>query len=123
MRPFILLSVLAVALYFGWKNATPPASSLTAATTPTLEELQAVAATVRADEVVMYSTTECVYCNQAKGWLRQYGFAFTECNMSIEPRCETEFRAYGATGTPFLIVRGHQMKEGFDSEEFLTALR
>jgi hypothetical protein len=33
-----------------------------------------------------------------------------------------EFNSYGADGTPFLIVRGHQMKDGFDSDEFIAAL-
>ncbi|MEO8104524.1 MAG: glutaredoxin family protein [Betaproteobacteria bacterium] len=77
-------------------------------------------------DVVMYSTTECGYCTQAKNWLNRYGFAFTECNMSVDTRCETEFRELGGTGTPFLLVsRGDQtyrMKNGFDSDEFLALL-
>jgi glutaredoxin len=85
--------------------------------------LTALAATVKPDEVVMYSTTECVYCAQAKGWLSQNGFAFTECNMSVSRDCERQFMSYGATGTPFLLVRGHQMKDGFDSDEFLAVLQ
>ena len=86
-----------------------------------------LAATVRADQVVMYSTTECGYCTQARGWLQSRGFAFTECNMSHDRRCEDELRALRATGTPYLVVRGprgeHHMKEGFDTDEFLAALK
>lgn len=86
-----------------------------------------LAATVGAEQIVMYSTTECGYCTQARAWLTGNGFAFTECNMSHERRCEDEFHALGATGTPYLIVRGprgeHHMKEGFDSDEFLAALK
>jgi glutaredoxin len=86
-----------------------------------------LAATVRAEQIVMYSTTECGYCTQARAWLDSHGFAFRECNMSHERRCEDEFHALGATGTPYLIVRGprgeHHMKEGFDSDEFLAALK
>ena len=37
-------------------------------------EIQALAAGVKAEEVVMYSTTECPYCAQAKAWLNQNGF-------------------------------------------------
>jgi glutaredoxin len=84
--------------------------------------LHALAATVQASEVVMYSTSECPYCVQAKSWLNQYGFALTECNMSVDKQCVREFNSYGADGTPFLIVRGHQMKDGFDSDEFIAAL-
>ena len=86
-------------------------------------ELSALATTVQAGEVVMYSTTECTYCAQAKGWLNQYGFAFTECNMSVSSECEREFNSYGGKGTPYLVVRGHYMKDGFDSDEFLAALK
>lgn len=84
--------------------------------------MHAFAATVRASDVVMYSTSECPYCAQAKSWLSRYGFAFTECNMSVDKQCVREFNRYGADGTPFLIVRGHQMKDGFDSDEFIAAL-
>jgi glutaredoxin len=89
---------------------------------PTEVNLRALAATVQANDVVMYSTSECIYCAEAKNWLNQYGFAFTECNMSVDKQCVKEFKDYGADGTPFLIVRGHQMKDGFDSDEFVAAL-
>ncbi|WP_198118000.1 hypothetical protein [Massilia rhizosphaerae] len=42
--------------------------------------------------------------------------------MSVDKQCVREFNRYGADGTPFLIVRGHQMKDGFDSDEFIAAL-
>jgi len=86
------------------------------------DQLRVLAAGVRADEVVMYSTTECVYCAQAKGWLAQNGFAFTECNMSLSPACVQDFTRFGGTGTPYLVVRGHHMKDGFDSDQFLALL-
>ena len=87
------------------------------------EQMRALAATVEAGEVVMYTTTECGYCAQAKGWLSQNGFAFTECNMSVSGRCESEFKGYGGNGTPYLVVRGHHMKDGFDSDQFLALLK
>ncbi|GAA5786681.1 hypothetical protein YWS52_30050 [Chitiniphilus shinanonensis] len=85
-------------------------------------EIRALAAQVQAGDVVMYTTTECGYCAQAKNWLREYGFEFTECNMSVDEYCQREFSAYGATGTPYLIVRGYPMEDGFDSDEFLALL-
>lgn len=92
----------------------------------TPEQIHALAATVKAEEVVMYTTTECGYCHQAKAWLNQYGFAYTECNMSVDSRCESEFASYHANGTPFLVLnrqgREHRMHDGFDSDEFLAAL-
>lgn len=86
-------------------------------------ELVALATTVKPGDVVMYSTTECTYCAQAKSWLNQYGFPFTECNMSVSADCEREFRSFGANGTPYLIVRGQHMKDGFDSDEFIALLK
>ncbi|PTT77462.1 hypothetical protein DBR42_25125 [Pelomonas sp. HMWF004] len=89
--------------------------------------IRQLASSVRADHVVMYSTTECGNCAQAKSWLTSYGFAYTECNMTVDSRCVDEFQALSATGTPYLVVRGprgeHHMKEGFDSDEFLAALK
>ena len=86
-------------------------------------QIQALAATVKAEDVVMYTTTECGYCHQAKAWLQQNGFAFTECNMSVSRTCQQEFAAYKAVGTPFLVVRGERMDNGFDSDQFLALLR
>jgi len=85
--------------------------------------IQALAATVKAEDVVMYTTTECGYCHQAKAWLQQNGFAFTECNMSVSRTCQQEFAAYKAVGTPFLVVRGERMDDGFDTDQFLALLR
>lgn len=105
-------------LAWGWSARHHPFANAHAAA-----EVGAMAATVRADEVLVYTTTECAYCTQAKGWLAQNGFAFTECNMSTTPHCVSEFKALGAQGTPYLVVRGHHLKNGFDSDEFLAALQ
>lgn len=117
---WLLLAVLVVA---GWavvqsisKRAAVPAVSYAP------QDLQALAAAVKPGEVVMYSTTECGYCAQARSWLNQNGFAFTECDMRVSSQCEREFLGYGGTGTPYLVVRGHHMKDGFNTDEFLTAL-
>jgi glutaredoxin len=90
------------------------------------QKMGALAAKVSAGDVVMYSTSVCPYCAEAKGWLSQNGFAFTECNMTTTPTCIAEFKGLGGDGTPFLVVRHggkvRYMKDGFDSEEFLTLL-
>jgi glutaredoxin len=124
----LILAVLAFGLWSGWQSLRGKAGgSPAAAADLSVSQIQALAATVKPEQVVMYSTTECPHCAQAKGWLRQYGFAFTDCNMSVERRCETEFRAFGATGTPYLVVhragKTHHMKDGFDSDELLAALQ
>ena len=119
----LLFAMLVLALQYGWHHRPHPGTGTAASS----EDLHRLAATVQPGEVTMYSTTECGYCTQARAWLTQYGFAFTECNMSIEPRCEREFLAYGAVGTPYLVIRRggrtYHMKDGFDSEEFLRVVK
>ncbi|STQ89145.1 glutaredoxin family protein [Iodobacter fluviatilis] len=118
MLRLITLLIIAGVLQFTWKHYSNNKSNTEYST----NQMSQLASAVKPGEVTMYSTTECAYCSEAKSWLNQNGFAFTECNMTIDQRCQQEFNAYGAVGTPFLIVRGHQMKDGFDSDEFLQAL-
>jgi glutaredoxin len=125
----VVVLALVVGAWFGHKVvrtkgvAGETGSAASAGADLTDAQIHALAATVKAEEVVMYSTTDCTYCAQAKAWLSQYGFPLSECNMTTTPHCEQEFKALGADGTPYLIVRGHHMKNGFDSDEFLAALR
>jgi glutaredoxin len=120
-RIFVLLLIVGC-LHFGWKYFGS-SNSPTLSGNMSSDQIGTLAAAVKPGDVVMYSTTECGYCTQARAWLNQNGFAFTECNMSVDQRCVQEFRSYGADGTPFLLVRGYQMKNGFDSDEFLAALK
>ena len=124
MKPILITLLLIFAVYYGWTHRT---GNIVATADLSAAQIQTLAASVKAEEVVMYSATECSYCHAAKGWLAQNGFAFTECNMSVERRCESEFKVYGGNGTPFLVIRRggkeHHMKDGFDSDEFLVALR
>ncbi|MEN9658620.1 MAG: hypothetical protein RL571_2085 [Pseudomonadota bacterium] len=119
MGRVITLIILIGALSAAWRHYQHPSQSSDSYSSQQINQL---ASTVKPNEVVMYSSTECVYCVEAKYWLKQNNFAFTECNMGIEEHCQQEFNSYGAIGTPFLMVRGHQMKDGFDSDEFLQAL-
>ncbi|WP_018610215.1 glutaredoxin family protein [Uliginosibacterium gangwonense] len=124
MKTLLVTFLILFAAYYGW---THYASNGVSTAELSEAQIQTLAASVKPEEVIMYSTNECSYCAQAKGWLQQYGFAFTECNMSVDQRCEAEFKAYGADGTPFLVIRRggkeYQMKNGFDSDEFLSALK
>lgn len=116
----VICLMLALTAWRQWERHAPPADM-------SRSEMRALAAGVRAEEVVMYTTTECGYCVQAKRWLDDNGFAFTECNMSVDARCQSEFQSYHAQGTPFLVIhRGkkpHQMHDGFDEDEFVKALK
>jgi glutaredoxin len=124
---FVFAGVVWATLQAG-HNKAGSASNIMAGTAArsSFAGMNALASTVGPGDVVMYSTTECGYCTQARRWLDEYGFTFTECNMSLDSRCETEFRQLGARGTPYLVInRGgktYHMKNGFDSDEFLGLL-
>ncbi len=117
MLRYLILGLALLAAAWWWRGHSVTTQASGAADVATL------AASVKAEEVVIYTTSTCTYCAQAMRWLDQQGFAYTECNMSTTPRCEQEFLRHGGNGTPYLIVRGHHMKDGFDSDEFLAALR
>ncbi len=126
MNRFLTVLFVLACLHTGWRYFSTEKSSepsrYSKSSDISAEGLAQLAATVKPGDVTMYSTTECQYCAQAKGWLNQYGFAFSECNMSVREECEREFKSFGANGTPYLVVRGHHMKDGFDSDEFVALL-
>jgi glutaredoxin len=90
-------------------------------------DLRRLAATTAQSDVVIYSTSWCPNCKAAKQWMAQQGFSFTECDVERSASCAAELAAHygssGDQGVPYLVVRGHHMKDGFDSDEFIAALR
>lgn len=119
MRHFLLVMFLGVCIQFGWRYFAP--ESHTEERSP--EALAQLAAAVQPDEVVMYTTTHCPYCAQARSWLNQHGFAFTECDAEKSQECSRQLQAYGGTGVPYLVVRGKHMKNGFEQDEFVSLLK
>jgi glutaredoxin len=115
---FKILLLLAV-IRFGWTLLN--GSSVNAGSFSN-EQIAQIATTVKAGDVVMYTTTGCGYCAQARQWLNQYRIAFTECNTDSSDRCARELTRYGGNGVPHLVVRGQHMREGFDSDQFLSIL-
>ena len=87
------------------------------------EAIATLAASVKPGDVTMYVTKTCGYCHQAAGWLNQNGFAFKSCDVESDASCRADYLRYAADGTPYLVVKGHHMKQGFNTDEFLAALR
>ncbi len=126
MRKLFILALLAGALLQGWKYVTGHqggAPTGYARQDMNRADLQALAKTVPAGAVMMYTTSQCPYCTQARNWLDQYGFSYDECNMSHDQRCHSEMQSLGGRGVPFLVVHGETMGDGgFDTEEFIQRL-
>lgn len=86
------------------------------------DQLAALAARTQPEDVVLYGASWCPNCAAAKQWMGSYGFRYQECDVEKSPACAAEFRSLGADGIPYLVVKGHHMKDGFDSDEFIAAL-
>ncbi len=87
------------------------------------EELRRLASDLASDDVIMYSTTDCPYCADARAWFKEYDIPFTECDARQDTRCATELAGFGAAGVPYMIVAGNRLGEGFGSDRVVAALR
>lgn len=76
---------------------------------------------VRPGDIVMLSSTTCIYCERARRWLTEQRVPHRECFIETDPACRAEFQARGALGTPTLVVRGHTLL-GFDRARLLKML-
>lgn len=120
---WMAVAVLAYGAWTGWQVSAKHRAAGGAEASSSSDDVQAVAASVKPGDVTVYTTTNCPYCAQAKGWLTQNGFKYTECDAEVSPDCARRMEELGAVGVPFLMVKGKPMKNGFDSDEFLSLLK
>lgn len=71
----------------------------------------------RPGEVVLYGTTNCGYCKQARAHLQSRGIPYLEKNVSSNAQAESEWRDLGGRGVP-LIVMGSRKLTGFSAASF-----
>ncbi len=115
--------LIAVIIFGAWQGGRVVTQYNAGTSSMSEKELRDLATTVTPTDVLIYPTTDCPYCAQAKRWMTQYGFAFTECDAQVREECARDLERLGNGGVPYLIVREHHMKDGFDSDEFIAALR
>ncbi|MCR6480209.1 hypothetical protein NU688_28910 [Variovorax sp. ZS18.2.2] len=87
------------------------------------EQLAALAAGTQPGDIFVFSADWCPNCREAKRWMEQNGFRYEQCDIDRDHGCQARLASLGGDGVPYLIVRGRHMKDGFDSEEFVAALR
>ena len=132
--PWVKLILVVAVAYGAWVglHRTPGGAPGTVPTSlagkfganPSTEQLTALAASTPSSDVLMYSAPWCSYCAAAKGWLAQYGFRYQECDIQASSDCLSQLKALDPQGgVPYLIVKGRHMKDGFDSDQFIAALR
>ena len=67
-----------------------------------------------APEIVMYVMPGCGYCKQARAYLEQRGFKWSEKDITTSEAANTEFKQKGGVGTPLILVDGSAV-QGFNA--------
>src|SRR5688572_7686413 len=73
-------------------------------------------------KVVMYSTTWCTVCQQARNYLVQHRIPFTEVDVEKSEAGREEFQRLGGRSVPIILV-GNQRMDGFGANRFELLLK
>lgn len=75
------------------------------------------------EEVIVYSTNTCPWCNRAKAFLKENGVQFTEKNVATNPEALKEMKSKtgGQIGVPVIDAKGTVII-GFDKAKIKQAL-
>ncbi len=76
----------------------------------------------RPGDIRMMSSETCGWCTAARRWMTAEQIPFEECFIEREARCQADYEALGAQGTPTLLVRGQRVI-GFDRAAIAEALQ
>ncbi len=63
--------------------------------------------------VVVYSSDTCIYCHEAKKYLKSLGVDFVEKNVSRDNIARKELISKGIMGVPVIVV-DNEVIQGFD---------
>jgi glutaredoxin len=89
-------------------------------------EMRTLASSMSARDVIIFTQPDCVYCEMAKRWLDEHGFAYTECDIASDPESAAAYKRYLAIGTPYVVIkrigRERHLRNGFTGAAFLAAL-
>ncbi|MCV2367626.1 glutaredoxin family protein [Roseateles oligotrophus] len=77
--------------------------------------------TVRPGDIVMLSSSNCVFCLRARTWLDAEKIAYSECFIETDADCAALYRAQMAPGTPTFLVKGQRVV-GFDKQRLIDIL-
>ena len=68
-------------------------------------------------KVVMYATSWCPYCQQARNYFRQQGIPYTEYDIERDADAKRRYQAFGGRGIPVIFV-GKRRMNGFSVSAF-----
>ncbi len=72
-------------------------------------------------DVVIYTSTTCGYCHEAKKYLDDAGIKYEEKNVSTDVAARKELMDKGFMGVP-VIVLGDEIIQGFDKKRLEALL-
>lgn len=68
-------------------------------------------------KVVMYATSWCPYCQQARNHFRQQGIPYVEYDIEKDAAARRDYNAFGGRGVPVIFV-GKRRLNGFSVAAF-----
>jgi glutaredoxin len=68
-------------------------------------------------DVVMYATSWCPYCAQARAYFARAGIAYVEHDVEKSASANAEFKRLGGRGVPLIVV-GREKLNGFSEQGF-----
>jgi glutaredoxin len=112
-------------IYFG--DRPPPNVQSTQVTvkpnvysSPSIENLSKLL--TPSNKVVLYSTTWCGYCKQARKYFQAQGIAYTDYDVETTEKGKRDYARMGAHGVPIILVGGKRLN-GFSEESFQSLYR
>ncbi|QEK11287.1 glutaredoxin family protein [Crassaminicella thermophila] len=72
--------------------------------------------------VVVYSSDTCIYCKDAKEYLKSLGVEYIEKNVSKDMAARKELIKKGFMGVPVIMV-GDETIQGFDKDRLDALLK
>lgn len=73
-------------------------------------------------KVVLYSSSRCAKCREAKQYLTAQGIAFVEFDVQKSRRGAKEFARLNGRAVPILLIGGDRL-DGFDRRDFEALYR
>jgi glutaredoxin len=80
-------------------------------------QLAAMAEYDEQQKVVMYATSWCPYCQQARNYFHQQGIPYTEYDIERDMDAKRRYQAFGGRGIPVIFV-GKRRMNGFSVSSF-----
>lgn len=74
------------------------------------------------NDIIVYTQNDCPPCQIIKMFLKEFGFSYTEKNISINDKSKQELtQTYNSYSTPTIVI-GQEVITGFDLERLKKVL-